>query len=107
MNSDSLLLVAIPVGSALFAGIVTYGLVGRGFRGGGRAAVALASAALVGVASVFVLYLAVAAFLACMVFYLVVRFFLRPPLALVLAGIVLLGGLSTAVMIMAVALSRM
>jgi hypothetical protein len=70
-------------------------------------AAALGSAGLVGVASLFVLYLSVAAFLACAVAYLVGRRLVRPGLALAASGIVLLGGLSCAVVIMSIALSEM
>lgn len=107
MNSDTLIMLAIPVGSTAFAGGGTYAIVGRDLKGASRAAVALISAIAVGAAAVFVLYLSVAAFLACAVAYLVVRRLFRPSLALAASGAVLFGGLSFAVMLMAMALSQM
>lgn len=107
MNADTLLIVAMLTGCAAFAGAVTYALVGRDLRGGSRVAAALISAVLVGVTSLFVLYLSVLAFLACAAAYLVVRRLLRPALALAASGVVLLGGLFCAVVIMSIALSEM
>ncbi|MEU6036114.1 hypothetical protein ABZ801_11965 [Actinomadura sp. NPDC047616] len=104
---DDLIIPAMLAGCAAFAGVVTYALVGRDLRGGARVAAALGSAVLVGLASVFVLYLSVAAFLACAVAYLVTRRLLRPGLALAASGVVLLGGISCAVVIMSIALSEM
>ncbi|WUH99977.1 hypothetical protein OHR68_41930 [Spirillospora sp. NBC_00431] len=107
MNANDLIIIVMLAGCAIFAGVVTYALVGRDLRGGGRVAAALISAVLVGAASLFVLYLAVAAFLACAVAYLVARRLLRPRLALAASGVVLLGGLSGAVIVMSIALSTM
>ncbi|RSN64208.1 MULTISPECIES: hypothetical protein [Actinomadura] len=107
MNAGDLTIVAVLAGCAGFAGVVTYLLVGRDLRGGARVAAAVGAAVLVGLASIFVLYLAVAAFLACGAAYLVARRMLRPGLALAASGVVLLGGLSCAVALMSIALSEM
>lgn len=107
MSADDLIIVAVLVGCAAFAGVVTYVLVGRDLRGGARVAAAVGAAVLVGLAATFVLYLSVVAFLACAVAYLVVRRLVRPGLALAASGVVLLGGLSCAVVLMSIALSGM
>jgi hypothetical protein len=107
MTAADLIIVAIPVVSAVFAGAITYALTGRDLQGRGRVAAALVSAVLVGASSLFLLYLSVAAFLACAVAYLVARRILRPRLALAASGLTLLGGLSGAAVMMSIALSEM
>ncbi|TDC80153.1 hypothetical protein [Actinomadura sp. 7K507] len=107
MSSETLTILAMVAGCAVFAGAVTYPLVGRDFQGGARVVVTLITTVLVGGMSLIVLYLSVAVFLAVAVAYLVVRHLLRPGLALAASGVVLAGGFFCAVMIMFAALSNM
>ncbi|WP_329246747.1 hypothetical protein OG417_52270 [Actinoallomurus sp. NBC_01490] len=107
MNSGLSLVIAIPVGSAVFAGAVTYAVTDRNLKMRTRVAASLLSAFLVGATSLFVLYLSVFAFLVTMVGYLVMRRLFKPGLALAGSAVVLCGGLSFAVMLMVAALDRM
>jgi hypothetical protein len=73
------LVVTLVLAAAAFAGLVTF-LVLRGDLGTGRAVAASAGAGLaVGVAFLFILYLAIVAFLVAIVAYLVVRRLLSNP----------------------------
>ncbi|MCO5997807.1 hypothetical protein [Actinoallomurus rhizosphaericola] len=107
MNLDDLIMIAMLVGSPVLAGAVTYALTGRDLKGPARVAASLLSAFLVGATSLFVPWLPLLAFLATMVGYLVMRRLLKPGLALAASAVVLFGGLSSAVMLMAAALDRM
>ncbi len=107
MNSDDLIITAMLAGSAAFAGIVAYLLSGRDLGRGRRVSAALVSAVLVGLTSVFAPYLPVLAFMASAAAYLVMRRLLKPGVALAAAGVVLLGGLSFAVLAMVLTLDQM
>jgi hypothetical protein len=107
MNSDALFITAMLLGSAAFAGVLTYALAGRDLPRKGRVSVALVSAVLVGAASLFVPYLPVLALLATAAAYLVMRRLVSPGRALAASAVILFGGLSCAVLIMAAALDSM
>ncbi|TDD79742.1 hypothetical protein E1293_22565 [Actinomadura darangshiensis] len=107
MNSDDLFIIAMLIGSTVFTGAVAYTCTGRDLRGGYRISVALICAVLVGATCTFIPYLPVLAFLVTMMAYLVMRRLVSPGRALAAAAVLLLGGLSCAVLIMAAALETM
>lgn len=107
MNSDTLFLIAMLVGSTICTGAIAYACTGRDLHGGRRILVSLISAIIVGATCLFVPYLPVLAFLATMAAYLIMRRLLSPTRALAVSAVVLFGGLSSAVLLMAAALNSM
>ncbi|OLT36063.1 hypothetical protein BJF79_31560 [Actinomadura sp. CNU-125] len=107
MSADLLILVGIPAGSAAFAGIITYLLTRRDFKGPVAALVTAVAAVLTGASSLFVLYLAPFVFLVTAAIYLVIRTLFRAGPALVMATLALFCGLGLSATMMAVALSSM
>jgi hypothetical protein len=99
--------IAMIAASAVFAGGVASVVTRRDLRGGGRAAVSLACALLVGATCLFIPYLPVVAFLGVVVVYLLVRRLFSAGFALVASGVLLLGGCSFSVLLMMAALERM
>jgi hypothetical protein len=100
-------LIVMIAASAAFAGAVAAVVTRRDLRGGGRAAVSLTCALLVGASSLFIPYLPVFAFLGAVVAYLILRRLFSARLALTASGGLLLGGCSFSVLLMMAALSNM
>lgn len=105
MNSVYLIIFAA---TAVLTGAGTYMLTHRDFSRRGRVLAAIGCAILVGATSLYIPYLPVLAFLAAAAAYLVIRRLIRVgPAPLVLAAVVLVGGLAFCVLTMITALNNM
>jgi hypothetical protein len=100
-------IIAMIAASAAFAGGVASVVTRRDLPGGGRAAVSLTCALLVGAACLYVPYLPVLAFLGVVVAYLIMRRLFSAGPALAVSGVLLLGGCSFSVLVMMAALDSM
>ena len=107
MNSDDLIIFVMLGSSFVFTGAIAYALSGRALRGPARVRTSLIAAVLVGLTSVYVPWLPFLAFLATAAAFLVMRRLLKPAHALAASGVILLGGLSFAVLLMVSALNTM
>lgn len=107
MRSDDLLVLSVPVGSAVFAGVGTYLLTRRDFRGRGTVLATMGCAILVGATSWFAFFFPFLAFLVAAVAYLVMRRLVRVGPALAVSAVTLVGGLVVSELAMNAALDSM
>ena len=107
MQSDTLIIFAATGGCAAIAGAGTYPIARLDLSRRGAILAAVVCALLVGMASLFIPYLPVFAFLAAAAVYLVIRRRFQTRHALAGATVILLGGLAFSVLTMIVALDNM
>src|SRR5262245_30288458 len=98
---------AIPIGSALLAGLGTYLLTYRDFRGRAAALATTGCALLVGTTSLYAIFLPFLAFLVAAAAYLVMRRLVRSGPALAVSTVTLTGGLVVSVLLMIATLDSM
>jgi hypothetical protein len=107
MRTDDLLALSVPVGSAVFAGLGTYLLTRRDFRGRGTAPASIGCALLVGAASWFAFIFPLFTFLVAAAAYLVTRRLIRVGPALAVSAVALVCGLVLSEIVMINALNSM